>query len=60
MLHVLRTVEAMTMPLHQPEKCHSSQNIIAITIMVVKISGIILHLWSDFSHLRIGEPNSLG
>ena len=41
MLHVLRTVEAMTMPLHQPEKCHSSQNIIAITIMVVKISGII-------------------
>ena len=52
MLYVLRTVKATTIPLHQrksQKKSHSSQNFIAITIMVVEISGL---------HYTIGELNS--
>ena len=58
MLSVLRTVEATTMPLHQPEasKVSQPQNFIAVTIMVLKIYSS-----QTFHILQLAiEPNRLG
>ena len=63
MLHVWRTVEAMTMSLDQPEAseevsqlsklhCHNHDG--------CKDIRHCLYLWSNFSHLTISETNSLG
>ena len=63
MLHVLRTVEATPMPLHQPEAseevsqlsklhCHNHNG--------CKDIRYYLPWLSNFSHLKISELNSLG